>query len=124
MTRPDETKPTPADEIELKRWHPQPEPDLTAEPAAVRDASDGKSFHKKHDAHDRGAVSPKTEAKLHEPHAKAAEAPLSPDEKHDHLAARTPEVAEKPKKRQDALIDEGLEETFPASDPVSVKHIT
>ena len=26
--------------------------------------------------------------------------------------------------RQDALLDEGVEETFPASDPVSVKHIT
>ena len=26
--------------------------------------------------------------------------------------------------RQEALIDEGVEETFPASDPVSVKRIT
>jgi len=26
--------------------------------------------------------------------------------------------------RQEALIDEGIEETFPASDPVSPKHIT
>jgi len=26
--------------------------------------------------------------------------------------------------RQDALLDEGIEETFPASDPVSVKRIT
>ena len=26
--------------------------------------------------------------------------------------------------RQDALLDEGVEETFPASDPVSVKRIT
>ncbi|PZU73029.1 MAG: hypothetical protein DI531_11895 [Brevundimonas sp.] len=26
--------------------------------------------------------------------------------------------------RQQALVDEGLEETFPASDPVSVKRIT
>lgn len=26
--------------------------------------------------------------------------------------------------RQEALVDEGLEETFPASDPVSVKRIT
>ena len=25
---------------------------------------------------------------------------------------------------QDELLDEGIEETFPASDPVSVKHIT
>jgi hypothetical protein len=26
--------------------------------------------------------------------------------------------------RQEALVDEGVEETFPASDPVSVKRIT
>jgi hypothetical protein len=26
--------------------------------------------------------------------------------------------------RQEALLDEGIEETFPASDPVSVKRIT
>ena len=26
--------------------------------------------------------------------------------------------------RQEDLLDEGVEETFPASDPVSVKHIT
>ena len=32
-----------------------------------------------------------------------------PDEAHPH---------------QDELLDEGIEETFPASDPVSVKHIT
>ena len=28
------------------------------------------------------------------------------------------------KARQDELLDEGIEETFPASDPVAVKHIT
>ena len=27
-------------------------------------------------------------------------------------------------KRKDELLDEGVEETFPASDPVAVKHIT
>ncbi len=27
-------------------------------------------------------------------------------------------------KRRDELLDEGVEETFPASDPVAVKHIT
>ncbi|WP_299171912.1 hypothetical protein [uncultured Brevundimonas sp.] len=26
--------------------------------------------------------------------------------------------------REEALVDEGVEETFPASDPVSAKHIT
>ena len=29
-----------------------------------------------------------------------------------------------PSERQEDLLDEGLEETFPASDPVSAKHIT
>ena len=27
-------------------------------------------------------------------------------------------------RRRDELLDEGVEETFPASDPVAVKHIT
>ena len=41
----------------------------------------------------------------------------------DPAAERTPEQHEKHSK-QDELLDEGVEETFPASDPVSVKHIT
>lgn len=28
------------------------------------------------------------------------------------------------KKRQDELLDEAVEETFPASDPISPKHVT
>lgn len=41
----------------------------------------------------------------------------------DPAADRTP--AENARHdRQDALLDQGVEETFPASDPVSVKHIT
>ncbi len=32
--------------------------------------------------------------------------------------------AEQAEDRQEALIDEGVEETFPASDPVSAKRIT
>ena len=28
------------------------------------------------------------------------------------------------RRRKDELLDEGVEETFPASDPVAVKHIT
>ncbi|TFW10892.1 hypothetical protein EGY25_14400 [Brevundimonas intermedia] len=31
---------------------------------------------------------------------------------------------DKDESRQEALVDEGLEETFPASDPVSAKRIT
>ncbi len=32
--------------------------------------------------------------------------------------------AHKDHKHKDELLDEGVEETFPASDPVAVKHIT
>jgi hypothetical protein len=91
--------------IELKRWRAPPDEPET-EP---------KSFDQK-----RGK---KAQAEEPEPHARPAKHTLKPDEKHDHLAAKRPE-AKKDKLRQDALIDEGLEETFPASDPVSVKHIT
>ncbi|GAA0619909.1 hypothetical protein GCM10009422_14400 [Brevundimonas kwangchunensis] len=48
------------------------------------------------------------------PHAKRA----SPQKgKLDQLADRDAED------RQEALVDEGVEETFPASDPVSVKRV-
>jgi hypothetical protein len=49
--------------------------------------------------------------------------PITPpdgDEKVDHLAEK---VAGR-ESREEALLDEGLEESFPASDPVSAKHIT
>jgi len=42
----------------------------------------------------------------------------------DARPARRGEVAETAESHQDALLDEGIEETFPASDPVSVKRIT
>ena len=45
------------------------------------------------------------------------------DKSFDPAAERTPEEHERHTK-QDELLDEGVEETFPASDPVSVKHIT
>ncbi|PXA89190.1 hypothetical protein DMC25_09930 [Caulobacter sp. D4A] len=54
------------------------------------------------------------------PHAKLAEKPLAEGEKHDQLA----EKVECSESRQEALLDEGLEESFPGSDPVSVKRIT
>jgi hypothetical protein len=53
------------------------------------------------------------------PHAREAE-PLKHDEKHDHMAAREKSAED----RQEALLDEALEETFPGSDPISPKHIT
>jgi hypothetical protein len=102
-TTPEEIKP--ADEVELKRWHPQPD-------------AEQKSFEAK-----KAAEETPSTAKQDMPHAKTAETPLDPGKKHDHLVAAKPE-AKTEKRRQEALIDEGLEETFPASDPVSVKHIT
>ena len=54
------------------------------------------------------------------PHAREAEQPLVDGEKHDQLAGK---VANS-ESRQEALLDEGLEESFPGSDPVSVKRIT
>ena len=57
---------------------------------------------------------------------KAVSAPTRPiiptpeGEVHDHLARREAEVED----RQEALLDEALEETFPGSDPISPKHIT
>ena len=95
-----------ADEVELVRWRAQPEPE-------------DKTFESREARADEAPLS----AKVTGPHAKTAETPLDPDKKHDHLVAAKPE-AKKEKHRQDALVDEGLEETFPASDPVSVKHIT
>lgn len=49
------------------------------------------------------------------PYAKKAERETgTPDQLRDRKA----------EDRQEALVDEGVEETFPASDPVSVKRIT
>ena len=44
---------------------------------------------------------------------------LKPGEKHDHLRETG-----KAENRQEALVDEAVEESFPASDPASPKHIT
>lgn len=46
--------------------------------------------------------------------------PLKDDGKHDQLA----EKAQCAEDRQEALIDEAVEETFPGSDPISPHHIT
>lgn len=53
------------------------------------------------------------------PHARRVE-PLADDEKPDHMAEREACAED----RQEALLDEALEETFPGSDPISPKHIT
>lgn len=45
---------------------------------------------------------------------------LKESEKHDQLAERAAET----KDRQEAILDEAIEETFPGSDPIAPKHIT
>ena len=52
------------------------------------------------------------------PHSREA-APLAEGENHDQLAEKEA-ISED---RQEALLDEGVEESFPASDPPSVHHI-
>ena len=66
-----------------------------------------------------GKIRPEDKA-FDAPHAREAKRPLAEGEKHDQLAGK---VA-KSENRQEALLDEGLEESFPGSDPVSVKRIT
>lgn len=46
--------------------------------------------------------------------------PLPDDKKVDHMAERESRAED----RQEALLDEAIEETFPGSDPISPKHIT
>ena len=46
--------------------------------------------------------------------------PTPEGEKFDHLAKREEDA----ESRQEALLDEAIEESFPASDPISPKHIT
>jgi len=53
------------------------------------------------------------------PHARPIE-PTPEGQKHDHMAKREAEAED----RQEALLDEAIEETFPGSDPISPKHIT
>ncbi|CAN5566780.1 hypothetical protein BH10PSE5_BH10PSE5_25120 [soil metagenome] len=69
---------------------------------------------------DSRAASDKQSVKdAEEPHARKV-APLEAHEKHDQLAPNQKDAED----RQEALLDEGLEESFPGSDPVSVKRIT
>lgn len=59
------------------------------------------------------------ERHVEQPHSRPAE-PLVDGQKHDQLADKEAEAED----RQEALLDEGLEESFPSSDPPSVKRIT
>ena len=47
-------------------------------------------------------------------------APAPEGQKVDHMAEREAAAED----RQEALLDEAIEETFPGSDPISPKHIT
>ncbi|CAN5150749.1 hypothetical protein BH10PSE2_BH10PSE2_16350 [soil metagenome] len=59
----------------------------------------------------------KTDHDPETPHARRAEPEIG---KPDQLREKHRDAED----RQEALIDEGIEESFPASDPVSVKRIT
>jgi hypothetical protein len=92
------------------------------------------SFGKRHDKHEKDpiahgssgatadmAADPKGSAKEHRRADQAPARPIQPDppgKKHDQMADRDAE------NRQEALLDEALEESFPGSDPISPKRIT
>lgn len=65
-----------------------------------------------------GQVQPQ-DRHIETPHSRPAE-PLADDAKHDQLADKEAGAED----RQEALLDEAIEETFPSSDPISPKHIT
>ncbi len=56
---------------------------------------------------------PKDQPPQHADDDQAADDLTPKDQDHEHA-----------RRRHDELLDEGVEETFPASDPVAVKHIT
>lgn len=56
---------------------------------------------------------------VEEPSTRPVE-PTPAGKKHDHMAEREADAED----RQEALLDEAIEETFPSSDPISPKHIT
>lgn len=95
----------PGSEPELKRWRKPVEDVPLAERAGAARADEAVN------AIAGGAQ---------EPHARHAQSPLRADEKHDHLG----HSPDHPEDRQEALIDEAVEESFPASDPPSAKRIT
>ena len=52
------------------------------------------------------------------------ETDMDPNDKAKGSGASADDVEDESLEHQEELLDEGIEETFPASDPVSVKHIT
>lgn len=69
----------------------------------------------------KDGVRPLEEQKhVDQPHARESDTPLTQGVKHDQLADKEAEAGD----RQEALLDEAIEETFPSSDPISPKQIT
>jgi hypothetical protein len=79
-----------------------------------------RSFHRKSAKEHIEALPGCAEAEEDDLFVRAAEAPLCDEACFDHIAHRMLEG----EARQEALIDEAVEETFPASDPIAPKHIT
>jgi len=69
---------------------------------------------------DMASGSEAAEARHIEGASTQAAEPLKEGQKHDQLADREAKAED----RQEALLDEALEESFPGSDPISPKHIT
>lgn len=101
---------------ESRRADAPPRPDRPAEERSFLEKGAGAA-----EADASAEVAPTAaERKVNAPHAKPARHSLGPEEKPDQLATKEKEAED----RQEALIDEGVEESFPASDPPSVKRIT
>ena len=91
-----------------------PDPKPKPEDRAFTHGSSGATSDMASDPHNR--------REDHHPEAPATRPakPLAEGEKPDHLAGREAKAED----RQEALLDEAIEETFPGSDPISPKHIT
>jgi hypothetical protein len=63
---------------------------------------------------------------MHDHQQSTRDEPTPAQKPMQHHADKAPDALDKNKDedRQERLLDEGVEETFPASDPVSVKRIT
>lgn len=93
-------------------------PNRQTEDEAKRAFTHGSSGATADMASDKGGA-PEEHRHIDAPHIRSAE-PLKDGEKPDHMAEREAQAED----RQEALLDEAIEETFPGSDPISPKHIT
>jgi hypothetical protein len=93
-------------------------PNRQSEDEAQRAFSHGSSGATADLASDKGGAI-REHREIDAPASRQAER-LRDGEKPDHMAQREAETED----RQEALLDEAIEETFPGSDPISPKHIT